>query len=96
MDSELSSPGPRTFHGNTRTPCDNNASQSIAKKFRKKPIKLGVLQGLIPQEPGGGCGGPGGCLLPSGVSLGPNGSFGGRSKLVLPSSAASLADSSKA
>ena len=24
MDSELSSPGPRTFQGNTRTPCDSN------------------------------------------------------------------------
>ena len=24
MDSELSSPGPRTFQGNTQTPCDSN------------------------------------------------------------------------
>ena len=70
----------------------NDTSRSIAQKISEILSKFGALQGLIPKEPCGG--GPCGWLLPSGISLGPNGSLGGRPKFVLPSSAASSAESS--
>ena len=40
MDSELSSPGPRTFQGNMRTPCDRNLIQTV--KFEVFILKLKI------------------------------------------------------